>query len=782
MRWQTLFGLLVALVAAPATAGNWTVQTIQPGQESRYFWSTLDDSTKTLDATRCGAVSFGYADDIVASDTAAAARILSCDTKDASAGSCTPVATFTVDTSAQTVSARPGYFHVDVTAAPSVVTSQAMITAYCSLDVAGAGGSIGGGGGPSLGSTTTVCSAGCNATKICNASCSVTNGETCDVDSAIEIAKLQTSNPKFIYVEPKVDGSDYNECVSINGISNLTLVNDAVIRPVATSATTINGGTIRIGNNGSARTATGIRIVNNGEIWDDSFSAPEGALAVGGEPLTSPTRWDGVEIVNRGLIAGNNAGLIISGDNGGGSVTDLPQLRVSCYGIGRIVGGRQAVVKRPSADVEIRECALISRPHFSRDYTKSAFFGSLSHAAIAGTTTTVQLDPADDIGLDDGFAFRRIAFSGGGCAAAGQATAITTYSTSTDTATLSPAVSSTSGCTYTIAAIPRYQDTIEYKVVDWPALSAGTNQRANGLEISHLGNANTSNPLDRMNLLDSSIDVLADREILSGTDTCTAFAIAGVNANNSGTAAHGTVIVENTPIHVNVALDQVGTPSCTIPAVAGVNYSGTAKVLKFLVRNSPVWIENVDTNLNIGGYNAGSSNAGVLDLFDNSVRIDEPGGYTGTESTISAISPSTITVNGELSSNHLLTVTNPAQINGWAPHCETNADIGLTGVANYPVSLENTYVGVQLHAGSCACKGTCGAAETMNVVDGANNAIGTLTCTDNETARTWTTLSADADSTLPASEQPELTSGTNSGTATDDIVTCLRYTTNRWVN
>lgn len=144
MRWRVLlFGvLLAALCDPPGFAGTWTASQIGPSQSSRYEWSTVDDSTKTLDATHCGAVAFGYADDVSgAGDTAASAELLSCKRKDATPSECSVVTTFSSDTAYITSNQRPGYYHVNVLTAPSVATSTARVDAYCALDLAGSGGS-----------------------------------------------------------------------------------------------------------------------------------------------------------------------------------------------------------------------------------------------------------------------------------------------------------------------------------------------------------------------------------------------------------------------------------------------------------------------------------------------------------------------------------------------------------------------------------------------------------------------------------------------------------------
>lgn len=145
MRWRVLlFGvLLAALCAPPGFAGTWTASQIGPSQSSRYEWSTVDDSTKTLDATHCGAVAFGYADDVSGGvDTAASAELLSCKKKDAAQSECTTVATFTSDSSYNIIKQRPGYYHVNVLTAPGG-TGQARIDAYCALDLGSSGGADG---------------------------------------------------------------------------------------------------------------------------------------------------------------------------------------------------------------------------------------------------------------------------------------------------------------------------------------------------------------------------------------------------------------------------------------------------------------------------------------------------------------------------------------------------------------------------------------------------------------------------------------------------------------
>lgn len=121
--------LAVALLGAPAFAGEWTTKVIGPAQYSRYEFTTLDDSTSTLDATHCGAVAFSYADDVVGSDTTAEAEVLSCQKKDATQAECDVVATFTGDDAWEPINSRPGYFHVNVVAAPAG-SGRARIDAY----------------------------------------------------------------------------------------------------------------------------------------------------------------------------------------------------------------------------------------------------------------------------------------------------------------------------------------------------------------------------------------------------------------------------------------------------------------------------------------------------------------------------------------------------------------------------------------------------------------------------------------------------------------------------
>lgn len=127
--------------ALGAQAGTWSRNDIAPyaanssyDYRATYEWTSIDDSTNTLNATRCGTVIFAYSDDVEGTDTAAAATVKRCENGGESIGTCITELTLTADAPFLPVFTRPGYFHVDVTAAPG--TGTARVSASCSPDIA----------------------------------------------------------------------------------------------------------------------------------------------------------------------------------------------------------------------------------------------------------------------------------------------------------------------------------------------------------------------------------------------------------------------------------------------------------------------------------------------------------------------------------------------------------------------------------------------------------------------------------------------------------------------
>jgi hypothetical protein len=281
---------------------------------------------------------------------------------------------------------------------------------------------------------------------------------------------------------------------------------------------------------------------------------------------------------------------------------------------------------------------------------------------------------------------------------------------------------------------------------------------------------------------DSSIRVLLNEATITADGGCGGQSFAA-GILGYATFNYGTARFEQVDIDLEINADQPPI-TCASP-IGGIVLSDDPAFANFFY-SGDVRVTNAgDPDETIRGVSSTSATAVTVTLDDVFIDVNNTAaGYAGTTSTLDATAGNTLLVTGQISSPDLITLSaaTPPLVTGWDEFCDTVFDIGVAGYTDYPLPIENTLVGSQLQAASCSCKGTCGVAPTVALTDGAGNAIATLTCTANQTARTFTDVSADADSTLPAGEQPEIDSGTNSGTLTDDTVTCLRYTTNRWVN
>jgi hypothetical protein len=796
MRWRVFLGLLVALVAPPIGAAEWSVETVQPAKASRFIFSSTSaaDSTRTLDATACGTVVFGYRDDTLGADTAGSAEVLACERKGQSQGDCTVVKAFTDDSSFQSVNTRPGYFHVNVTGTPTA-GAEAMIDAYCAADVGSSGG---------VGPETVVVEPG---DTICGADCTDFTTIGCASGSAMsEASALSPSltNPVRVLVTPGV----YDECVEINNITDLTLevAPGAVIYPTVATTSDVDGGVIRIGNDTtSVRNVERVKVLVNGLVQNDAFSGPEAAIQIGPEECAiaagpnTPT-WDNVTVEVNGRAVGHHDGVqwcgVGASAGSAAAITDLPVFNLT--GSGSAISGRDACTKKGNSidTITIAECLAWSNYCEDKDAVTSAFLAEQTGSVDAGTVNDFQLDAADAYGTDGGYALRRVLLedNGGTCGAGnaldGVENVITAYDDTTRTATVFTAYATapTTGCDYTISAVvnPEHSPCDS----DWTRIfgsGADGTWKVTGLHLGISG-PSTASPNDRLHMSGTLLRTIVNESVVKPGGCAQQTHIAGVLAY-AGVADFGAVVLDQVPIDVLVTADQADAGACT-DQIKGIALTAGSEVASFS-HSGPIRVRNTGaTEAGTRGVISNSTDANTVELAGNLIEVDLPGSYTGTSTTLLGTSPGTIRVAGDIGSPDLITVGGTDRVTGWDEQCFSVTDGAGTAFAQLFVPIQNSLVGVKLQAAACACKGTCGVANTLDLFDEAGNVIdadsggGTeLACTANAADMTWADISGDADGTLGNGDQPQVDEGaTLSGTPGDDLVYCFRYTTNRWEN
>jgi hypothetical protein len=426
---------------------------------------------------------------------------------------------------------------------------------------------------------------------------------------------------------------------------------------------------------------------------------------------------------------------------------------------------------------------------------KSAFLDAQTAAVASngsGAGDNFVIAAADDYGTDDGYLFRTVTLSDGGGADCGATNAcdgitavVTDYVTATDTLTFDFAAACaeaiTTGCNYTIAAMPQWRES-PCTTKDWPAI-AGTIGATAFWKMTgfHFGVAGplTANTLDETTIENGTIHMRINASAM-GTAACTGQSpIAGVLTHSTPNWTRATLNNLNIDIEIN---SNQRDPACANP-IACVAFTGAAEFGEFNLDKIHCKVRNTaDPDENTRGIIANSTQGTpTVTLGDAYIDIDNTvGSYVGTSTALLATT-TTLKVVGDVSSPDLLTLEGTTAMSGWKEQCQLFPDAAGAVIANQPFQITDNLVGIKLQAAGCKCYGTCGAAETFNLEDAAGDAIGAaaIACQDNATAITFTDVSTDADGTFAAGTQPTVDDGTL-GTLLDDLLVCLRYTTHTW--
>lgn len=794
--------LLVLLLATPAVAANgaWEPATIVAGTGTQYTFTGLTDSTTHLDARQCGTVSLGFEQDMtLGGGTTGAATIYSCPTPTS-----TPISGCSVVTSlgtgnslGATYEVRPGYLAVDVTGDP---TGTSRITAYCGDNTF----SGGGGGGTH---TVTVCDHGCDATRICGIDCTSGSPQTCVAGSAVALALAKNPNvvnPVTIDVGP----GRYNECVNLNSITytTLRLMGGAQLRPTVTASTSVAGGVLRIGTDGGTRTANNLTIVVDAgaSVQNDAFSSPEAAIQLntenGGVGVAS---WDMVKIIVDGKVIGHHDGIQWVGDNTSGAGTaNLPRLWIS--GNGEVISGRDALAEKGQAIDTITGIKVYSWDDYCVDsQAGTGIDGATKYALVTGGVQAGSDDGSAGVilaagslyGADGGYVHRKITFSdadGGGagvCGAGnaddGQISWVTSYTNSTNSVILSPIlpVAATTGCNYSLAAVPNY-DKSPCTDIDWARISTGAGSNAYWKQTGyHFGIVGVAAASTNENTIVKDVKITVNTNMATlNTGTCAAGQAMAACVLSRESVNWNTAEFDNVDCEVNMNYDQRDI-SCVSP-IGGLMYSGAAEMAGLIWKAGSITVNNTgDDDENVSAVIGNSTSAGTITLAGD-VHLDvnnTVGSYTGTTQTILATSPTVVQVAGGISSPDLITVATAANITGWNEKCITIPTGAGTAFVNMPIPWTDSLVGIRPWAAACRCQGTCGAAETSLLLDFNGDTIATLTCQDTTNALSYADVTGDADFDDTGVGQSLLVNeGTLSGTAGDNLEVCVRGTSHIW--
>ena len=244
--------------------------------------------------------------------------------------------------------------------------------------------------------------------------------DTCTAASAVGVATAATaSDMKVIRVGPGL----WNECVALDNIKNVRFIIEAgaTIRPTVTTATSVDGGAIRIANSTTtADSATNITIENHGLIQNDAWNdvqpgiALEAAVMIGPETATNvESPWNNVSIIGSGgRIVAAHTGIAVRAQRYNSTTPLVPRYRIEgndilagAVGFWHWDGHAQGVVQNNVIHTMTNGCD-------DRSTTENGIYSGTVQAGTTGTSIVLDSSaPARDSVL----AGRSIMFYGATC-------------------------------------------------------------------------------------------------------------------------------------------------------------------------------------------------------------------------------------------------------------------------------------------------------------------------------------------------------------------------------
>jgi len=648
----------------------------------------------------------------------------------------------------------------------------------------------------------TVCSGGgCDATVICDTDCTTKSNSTCVGGSGIALAEALSptqSSPVLVTVHP----GSYDECAAINDMTDTTLhiLPGAVVRPTVTAYNDVDGGVIRVGNDTTTNGANRVKVIVDGHVQNDAFSGPEAGIQVGEEDCSgNAPRWGRVDLEVNGTVVGQHDGIQWCGDGREGpSTTDLPKLYVS--GSGTVISGRDPVTHKGNSIDEWQGVRVKGITNYCES-SNASLIGTVTGTAQAGSGAgALVIEAADDHTSTDGaYAGRVVTFGGGGCAIDGQTSIIRSYDTDTNTATFdSPGGTASTSCTYSIAAVSD-----EYsgcRDIDWNVIAASNpgqtmSWKLTGVHFGISGPA-TASALDSFTMKDTRIEIRAHEAVLQNAVCSGQSQIAGILSYQ--TIGYGTATFEDVDIDMHVDANQ-GDTSCALP-ISGIAVSAASE-LDVVYRGGTIRIFNTaEPDLDVTVVNASSSDGRRITIADAQVHLSNTvAGYAGDANHLLAQNTSTIEVSGQISApfGELLEIEGVDDIDGWTPICSTypngsgdGAWNSITGTGGAAVVGDQQWFpfaqpgqGFNLYGLACASRGpgTNGAIYSAVQDTGGGTIVSSVACDIDQGPLTWRSIPA-AQVDFAANEQLRWFLGTESNGSADDMLFCIRATTNRWAN
>ena len=671
-------------------------------------------------------------------------------------------------------------------------------------------GDLSGGGGDPFGpQVVEVCASGCDATVICDATCG-TRESGCVAGSGVELARAAaptSTNPVVIDVLPGL----YDECVAISDLTDFTfhLRPGAKIRPSVAAFDTVNGGALRVGNAGPDYGVDRAAILIGGAVHNDAFNGPEAALQIGEEFCagSAPT-WRHVRVVIDGVVQGFHDGVQWCGEGREGpNTTELPRLDVSGNGV--VVAGRDAVAKKGNSIDTWQGVRVRAITNYAEDADETLFgvqTGTVqagSGTSLGGMTSLV-LEGADAYAADGGYGARMVAFSdnGGGCGAANACDAtkavIRAYDAGTNTAQFdSPECAITTGCDYSIAAVSA--EHAGDRDVDWSEIAAtapdgGGDWKVTGVHFG-IDGPTVASSLDSFTMRDAAVEVVVTESAMSSAACTSQSHIAGILAYTD--RGYGRASFENVDVSVDVLADQ-GETACA-ESIAGISLSADSE-LDVDFRGGSIRVRNeAEPELNTRILDASTSSAERLRVADTFVALSNPVGYAGTSTHLHAANAATIEVAGQIEAafGELLTVSGVGNVEGWTPICQTYPNASgdgawdaLDGTGSQAIVGDQQWFrfvgdgqGWNLYGLACASRGagTDGAIYSAVQDIGGGTIVSSVACDIDQGPLTWRSIPA-AQVDFAANEQLRWFLGTESNGSADDMLFCIRATTNRWAH
>lgn len=672
---------------------------------------------------------------------------------------------------------------------------------------------IGAGGGISVPSATaqvvTVGKSGAQFTVICGADCTSTSS-TCAAGSAIaRITDSSITKPYVVQVGPGV----YDECVRFDNVTDIHLQGSGwestIIRPTVTTPgvtyITTNTGVISIGGLTEARATKRIE-VSNLTAWNDDWGSPTSAIFLGvneNDGLTS--QWDDIYIHNVRAIGHHDAIQWIGSDENN---DDQGWPIITIRDVEAITGADCLTAKWVSNFViDNVTCKVIS--NYCEDTT------SATTAAVTGTVRNFDVDSlctanavpysccssagtgtcdesgtipisSSDTAIENFYVARTVTMSGGSCPGTAVGSFRVAWSDATnDILFLDSSNENTdapdTNCSYSIAAVPNAGAAkctdIVWRRFETSLVAANFTSDGNlvghkktcfhaGAATGSPTSANNNGQIGIINNLNCYIQVNSGyNEGVAAILSKAATILETVNVNNLNAA----IYMNENPTETTLDAYTVGCVNQLTGGIENLNITGM---------NCKV-VNTGDPNTEVFGVSAALASM-TTSIRDSTIDISHTVGSwlgdfdyhfvqsAGTLNVLSATSPQAIASTGT--------------IGGWSEECYTFPDlIGNAANDDITIPISDALVGLQVAYVGCRCLGTCGGAEDLTFEDDAGNAFSAaVACVDNTADMTWTDVRADADALIPVSKSPRFDTTTASGTATDDLQVCLRYTTSRW--